>query len=107
MPREDRRIIFEHEEVYKALYSLCVQKELKPPPAGTVGKVIVHPVDPTKVLVQIRDDRKQTAIDVEFSRDFLAAALMLFCRGHRIPLPKSAQKAVELDSANVVLRVLV
>lgn len=45
MPREDRRIIFEFQETYKALYAMCVQREMKKPPPGMVAAVVVHPTD--------------------------------------------------------------
>lgn len=105
MPREDRRIIFEFQETYKALYALCMQKELRTPPPGLVASVVMHPADATKVLVRIENPHKNVAQDVEFTRDFLAAALMLYCRTCRIPLPKTAQKSVELAQENVILRV--
>lgn len=105
MPREDRRIIFEFQETYKALYALCVQNDMKKPPPGLVAAVVVHPADSTKLLVRIENPLNNMAQDVEFSRDFLAAALMLYCRTCRIPLPKTAQKSVELGPDNVILRV--
>jgi hypothetical protein len=105
MPREDRRIIFEFQETYKALYALCVQREMKKPPPGMVGAVIQHPDDANKVIVRIDNAHSNTQQDIEFSGDFLAAALMLYCRTIRIPLPKSAQKSVEFAPDGVILRV--
>ena len=105
MPHEDRRIIFEFQETYKALYSMCVQKEMKKPPPGLVGAVIEHPTDSTMVIVRIENPQTGLAQDVPFTRDFLAAALMLYCKTCRIPLPKTAQKSVEFGPNNVILRV--
>lgn len=105
MPREDRRIIFEFQETYKALFALCVQKEMKKPPPGLVAAVNQHPDDSTKILVRIENPHSNMVQDVEFTRDFLAAALMLYCRTCRIPLPKSAQKSVELGTDSIILRV--
>lgn len=36
MPREDRRVIFDFEEAYKALYALCTRREIKKPPPGVI-----------------------------------------------------------------------
>lgn len=105
MPREDRRIIFEFQETYKALYAMCVQKDLKKPPPGMVGAVAQHPTDIAKVLVRIENSFDGSSQDIEFARDFLAAALMLYCRTLHIPLPKSATKSVEFSPDNVILRV--
>lgn len=105
MPREDRRIIFEFQETYKALYAMCVQREMRKPPPGMVGGVAQHPDDPTKVIVRIENAHSGMTDDLEFTRDFLAAALMLYCRTMRIPLPKTAQKSVEFAPDTVILRV--
>lgn len=105
MPREDRRIIFEFQETYKALYAMCVQREMRKPPPGMVSGVSLHSSDPNKVIVRIENAHSGLADDLEFSRDFLAAALMLYCRTIRIPLPKTAQKSVEFAPDCVILRV--
>lgn len=105
MPREDRRIIFEFQETYKALYALCVQREMRKPPPGMVAAVMPKPSDPTAVIVRIENAHSNTAQDIEFTQDFLAAALMLYCRTVRIPLPKTAQKSVEMAPDSVILRV--
>lgn len=105
MPREDRRIIFEFDEMYKAIYAMCVQKEIRKPPPGMVGGVIVHPTDTSKVLVRIENPHANEKKDIEFTQEFITAALMLYCRTCRIPLPKTAQKSVEFNKDNVILRV--
>ena len=51
MPREDRRIIFELHEVYKAIYSLCVQKQLKGPPPGELKRVEQDAGDPARIFL--------------------------------------------------------
>ncbi len=106
MPREDRRIIFENEEVYKAVYSLCTQKQMKVPPAGQVVSIVEDEKD-NKFILNLEDPQLQTVSAVEYSRDFIAAALMLYCRGCGIPLPKSAKKSVLLQDKNMILRVVV
>jgi len=99
MPREDRLIIFTNEEVYKAIFALSTQKQLKKPPAGMITRntITVHLHNPQETF-----DADKT---IDYSRDFLAAALMLFCRGLGIPLPKSARKSVMLKNDEVMLRV--
>ena len=41
----------------------------------------------------------------KYTSDFIAAALMLFCRGEGIPLPKNAKKSVMIKGEDVMLRV--
>lgn len=107
MPKEDRLIIFDNEEVYKALYALSAQKQLKKPPAGAVVKVEEDADDRNKITIHLHNPQETFDKDmtVDYTRDFLAAALMLFCRGLGIPLPKSARKSVMLRNGEVMLRV--
>ncbi len=70
---------------------------------GDVGDAA--PSDSTKAIVRIENVHDKTSQDIEFTVDFVAAALMLYCRTLRIPLPKSAQKSVEYAPDSVILRV--
>jgi hypothetical protein len=107
MPREDRRILFTYDEAYKAIYGLSVQKNIKKPPPAQLTNIEKHPSDDTIVIVTL--ENKQENWDApktsEYSMDFMAAALMLFCRGCGIPLPKSAKKSVMMIPGGIILRV--
>ncbi|HEY0902069.1 MAG TPA: hypothetical protein VGD95_08095 [Micavibrio sp.] len=106
MPREDRRITFSYDEVYKAIFALCVQREVRKPPAGMIKAVDMIPGDSTRVNLRIENPLNDDPPTImEFGLDYLAAALMLYCRTCRIPLPKTAEKSVELASDGVILRV--
>jgi hypothetical protein len=107
MPREDRLIIFSNEEVYKALYALSAQRQLKRPPAGAVTKVVEDEDDKNTIIIHLHNPQETFDKDKEadYTRDFLAAALMLFCRGLGIPLPKNARKSVMIRNDEVMLRV--
>ena len=106
MPKEDRRIIFENEEVYKALFALATQKQLKRPPPGVITAISEDDEDPAIIKFTLNNpqDTDKGDMNVEYNRDFLAAALMLFCRGLGIPLPKSARKSVLIRDGVVMLR---
>lgn len=105
MPKEDRRIIFEFDEAYKAIYAMCVQREIKKPPAGQIKSIRKNLGDESKITIELANDMDNSEASVEYSRDFLAAALMLYCRGLGIPLPKNASKSVMLSEERVALRV--
>lgn len=107
MPREDRRIIFTYEETYKALYALCMQKEMRRPPPGAISGILADADDDKKLTVKIDNMQEDSSHDVEYTRDFLAAALMLYCRTLGIPIPKKAGKSVELKADGVVLRITI
>lgn len=106
MPREDRRITFSYDEVYKAIFALCVQREARKPPAGFIKAVDIIPGDASRVSIRIENPlNDEPPSIVEYGLDYLAAALMLYCRTCRIPLPKTAEKSVELSTDGIVLRV--
>ena len=105
MPVEDRRILFSNEELYKALYAFCFQKQVRQPPPGVITKVSEDAQDKSKVLFILENPQDQTGTTLEYSHDFLAAALMLYCRSCGIPLPKSGRKSVLIQGAEVMLRV--
>lgn len=106
MPKEDRRIVFDNDEVYKALYALTMQKQMKIPPPGSITNVEAAADDPNRIIVSLFNPQSSQEEDVttEYTRDFLAAALMVFCRGQGIPLPKSARKSVLIKDGIVMLR---
>lgn len=105
MPREDRRVIFDFEEAYKALYALCTRREIKKPPPGVILSIEQDKIDETKIYICIENRQENSEKRVVYSYDFIAAALMLFCRTCNVPLPKNANKSVEFATDNIVLRV--
>ena len=107
MPREDRRIIFDYEEVYKAVYALCMQKQLQKPPAGALRDVFADEDDQSIIVLRLLNPQNsdEPEIEVTYKRDFIAAALMLFCKGLGIPLPKTSKKSVLIRDGIVTLRV--
>ena len=107
MPSEDRRIIFDFDEVYKAIYGLCVRRDLKKPPSGKIISVRRKADDETVFVLNFHDKQKIEAPDarVEYSKDFIAASLLLFCRGFEIPIPKTSQKSVLIGSEHIILRI--
>lgn len=105
MPKEDRRLIFKNEEVYQAVYALCKQKEMPVLPPGHIVSV----VEKRRGLMEIRmiNPAENQEEKLEYTSDFMAAALMLFCKGSGIPLPKTASKSIMLKDGRVILRVQV
>lgn len=107
MPKEDRRILFTSEEVYKAIYALSVQKQTPRPPAGAITSIVMTTDDPPKLILQLQNPAQNTNERVEYTYEFVTAALMLFCRGLGIPLPRKATKSVLMMDGAVILRVQV
>lgn len=105
MPREDRRIYFDHDETFKAIYQLCGQKGLPKPPAGYIIHVEANIENPLELDFTIESKRNVSNELIQYSRDFIVAALMIYCRTIGIPLPKGANKTLELSKDNLILRV--
>ena len=105
MPKEDRRIIFSNDEVYSALCTLYNQREMRTLPVGKIITAGVDAEDPTMLFFVLENPVEGTHAKVEHNRDFVAAALMLFCRGCGVPLPRNSKKAVVLQDGTVILRV--
>lgn len=104
MPREDRRIFFDLEETYKALYQLCEQKGVPKPTAGHILRVEQYPDNPLELEVFLENHRSNETEINRYTKDFMVAALMGMCRSIGIPLPKGANKTLELSEEHVILR---
>jgi hypothetical protein len=105
MPKEDRRIIFENDEVYKAIFALSAQKEIAKPPPGVLTSVTLTETQPAEVVVRLENPAQNFNENVKYTYDFVAAALMMYCRGLGIPLPKKAHKSLLIVEGKLVLRV--
>lgn len=105
MPREDRRIFFEFEETYKAIYQLCAQKGLPKPAAGTIIRIEQNIESPLELDVFLENNKSNEIEVIRYTKDFMIAALMIMCRTIGIPLPKGANKTLELAQAQVILRI--
>ena len=108
MPREDRRIIFDMSETYNALYKLSLKADDAPKMiAGLIAKIEEDGLDANKINIFLENPQEGEKRMVTFSRDFIAAALMMFCRGAGIPMMRRANKTVMIKDGVVILRVTV
>jgi hypothetical protein len=106
MPREERRIIFGYTETYKAMLALSVQKKLARPVAGTISGIALKAGDDKSLVITFTNKTNGKSAKCEYSRDFLAEALIGYCRICRIPFPrKKARKSVEPGREDLTLRI--
>jgi hypothetical protein len=105
MPREDRRIFFDYEETYKAIVALCNEKGLPKPASGYIMNVEYHPENPLEIDITLENNRSGSVEYVRYTKDFMVAALMGSCRVIGIPLPKAANKTMEIHDEKLALRV--
>lgn len=107
MPQEDRYITFTNEEVYKALHAMCMQKDIPLPASSRITHIQKEANEPDAVSMILENPISKDLKKEIYKDDFLAAALMVYCRACKIPLPKNAQKSITLKNSKVVLRVLI
>lgn len=108
MAREERRILFDYAEVYKAVYTLCVHKEANVPPAGRISAITVRETGAERAIsLKIMNANTEAAFKCDYTVDFVAAALIMYCRTCGIPLPRRGVKTVEIDEKAIVLRVVI
>lgn len=105
MPKEDRYITFTNEEVYKALHAMCVQKGIPIPVSSRITHIHRSQEESDAVIMLMENPISNELKQEKYKDDFLAAALMVFCRSFGIPLPKTAKKSIAIKGAKVVLRV--
>ena len=107
MPREDRRIIFSEEELYHALYAHCRRADERRPPAGNITSVRFTDDFHENIEVRIENHVENEMREMLFTKAFVAAALIMYCRGVGIPIPKSASKSIDINKhGHILLRAL-
>ena len=108
MPREDRRVIFDRNESYQAIYTLAQKQDnMQRPMPGAITKIEEDAEDPNKINFYITNPQTDENKVAVYTRDFVAASLMMFCRGAGIPLPRKASKSVIVKNNELILRALV
>ena len=104
MPLEDRRIIFNADELYHAIYAHCKRAEMRAPPPGKIDSVKFKGELKDAVSILVTGTIEEDTRTLEYSRAFIAAALIMYCRGTGIPVPKAADKSIDVVKDQVILR---
>ena len=104
MPSEFRRIMFTNNELIEAIHDYNEMSQDKLPP-GTI--LTCTPVSEADVAVRLEmvDQRSDETHAVELSPEVLGAALLRYCMKHRIPMPKSATKSIQIHGNEVSLNI--
>lgn len=106
MPHEERRIIFDYNEAYNAIYALCSEKKVQKPPVGGMLEIQFSYDNPFELKILFEDHKTNLEHRMVLTKDFVIAALMMQCRNIGIPLPKGANKTLELaKDGKVILHV--
>ena len=101
MPSEERYIKFSYEEIQKALAIYSVHEDMEAMPEGTLSSI------------KFSQDKEKDAVfvslgagnDLEFERKFFASALVFFCQGEGIPLPRKGTKVLSVLEDQVIMKI--
>ena len=105
MQREEGRIIFNYAETYTAMYALRVQDKLSRPAGGTITDIVLKAGDDKNMVITFTNKLNGKSAKCAYNRDFLAEALIRYCRSCNIPIPKKAMKSVEPGDERVTLHI--
>jgi formate dehydrogenase assembly factor FdhD len=102
MPIEVRYIMFTPEETRHAVVAFALKEGY----AGTPDDILALNIsggthEVVSVNLEIRGPTKNKAIKIASER--LVSALLLYCNGHKIPIPRRAQKMFESSSDGITM----
>ncbi len=106
MPAEVRLIIFSELEVLSALTEYR-RRRSQPLPSDEEIKLIIRDKPRILVTLAIAPEGKQIPLEVVFEGEELAAALIMYCIGRKIPLPATGvSKSIQLVGDSIALQIL-
>lgn len=100
MPLETRKLEFTEAEVQTALVSYSLRRDIALPERNIEQVFIGEGTNPTVVLEYVPGQPGDTS-EIEFSGEQVAAALILYCRGQKIPLPREAKKVLREEQGGI------
>jgi hypothetical protein len=104
MPSEERFITFDLEEIYDAIRIKCLADKMERPIRGELLKIEMSEEQDLISLNVKREDNGEEE-QLSFERKFFAEALVFFCQGYGIPLPRRGQKLLQIASDKITMKV--
>jgi len=101
MPIEKRQIVFTEDEIVVAIQQLY-QKSNQSFPQGRIERVVIQVENGCSVACDIMDDNNYRD-HVSVAGEKLAAALILFCKTRKIPIPAPARKKLGVANNQLAL----
>lgn len=106
MPKEDRVIIFDYEEVFTALRIHSITQKLEIPSDGTIQTLTFPPDNTQESVVYLELQKKDGSVEtLDFTLDFFARALVFLCQGNNIPIPRAGTKKIIQKDNNILLHI--
>lgn len=108
MPVEERFITFSLEEIHNAVRVKCVDEKLDRPARGELVSIEINEeneANQNDIFFKIKREDNGTEEEFKFERAFFGQALVFYCQGHGIPLPRRGQKILKIAPNQVTMKV--
>ena len=108
MPVEERFITFSLEEIHNAVRVKCVDEKLERPASGELIAIEIdeeNEAAQNDIFFKIKRDDNGEEEQFKFERAFFGKALVFYCQGHGIPLPRRGQKILKIAPDQVTMKV--
>ena len=102
MITEFRRLIFSKDEILKAILSYNLRSSVKLPP-GDITNIKTTSVPEPAIVLDVHDPSSDTTETVTLESTYLAATMLRYCIEFKIPIPRHADKYVEIVGDGVAL----
>lgn len=102
MPSELRRLIFNNEEMLAAVTEYRAAG-LGPLPAGEILSCRAYGEPRLRFRLEMRSPEREDPVILEIAPEIIGAALLRFCIARGIPVPKRAEKALQVHGDNIAL----
>jgi len=106
MPQEDRFIMFNYEEVYTALRIRSITQKTEIPTDGEIENIVFGEENQADSTVSIALKKTDGSIEkLDFTLEFFANALVFFCQGNNIPIPRAGKKEIMQKNGKIMLHI--
>jgi hypothetical protein len=106
VPLETRKLEFSPMELQAALVNYALRRRI-PLPKANIDKIYIGKVDAEKVTCRFTPSNVADDAIVEFTNSQVAAALIMYCKSEKIPLPRDADKVLQRNGDTLALIVRV
>ena len=104
MPKELRKLTFSAAELQAAVMDYCLRTNI-PVPKANIEDVLVSDNPEETVTIQFMLTDPTESNEVKLGREQVAASLIRYCGLNSIPLPRSAQKVLQVSDGAISLMV--
>lgn len=105
MPTEERFVTFSLDEIYKALSIFLILKETSSLAPGELIALDLMEGDSRDNISMKIENASGEIVDLNFERKFFAEALVFYCQGSGIPLPKRGQKILNILKDKIIMKI--